>query len=65
MAINLDELTELENSGVFKLEKLPRMPYEEKSKFVAGLTFEMNLDVLIISRTGYTVLDMFSDVGGI
>ena len=29
------------------------------------ITFEMNLDLQIISRDGYTILDWLSDVGGI
>ena len=30
-----------------------------------GVTFEMSLDLLIVSRNGYTMLDILSDVGGI
>ena len=32
---------------------------------VLNLTFERNLDLLKISRDGYTFLDWFSDIGGI
>ena len=29
------------------------------------MTFEMNLDLKIVARSGYTFLDLLSDVGGI
>ena len=29
------------------------------------VSFEMNLDVLMVSRVGYTLFDLFSDIGGI
>ena len=29
------------------------------------ITFEMNLDKVTMARTGYTFLDVLSDVGGI
>ena len=38
---------------------------EYDSSIAAGLYLMMNLDVVTITRTGYTVLDLLSDVGGI
>ena len=39
-------------------------PYETDPNIVASIVFEMNLDLEAISRTGYSVLDMLSDIGG-
>ena len=40
------------------------MPYE-KDKFVQmDVTIEMNLDLGLIYRTGYNILDVLSDLGG-
>ena len=30
-----------------------------------GLSFENNLNLTVIERTGYTILDVLSDIGGI
>ena len=32
---------------------------------IFGITYEMSLDLIIVARNGYTVLDILSDVGGI
>ena len=32
---------------------------------VVTLTFEMDLDMYVIQRNGYTILDLLSDIGGI
>ena len=40
-------------------------PYETDPNIVTSIVFEMNLDLEAISRTGYSVLDMLSDVGGV
>ena len=65
LAINLDSITQLEDSSVFKLEPLfPRSAEIEGPHLVAQVSFEMNLDVVRIARDGYTVIDMLSDIGG-
>ena len=63
-AINLDDLTELEDGTIFTLEESPIRSYE-KDKFVQmDITVEMNLDEFVIARDGYTFLDYLSDIGG-
>ena len=60
----MDELTELENASIFKLELLPKRPYEKDYDVKVDLTIEMNLDQKVIERAGYTFLDYLSDIGG-
>ena len=62
--LNLDDLTELDDATIFKLEKLSTQPYERDSWTAFDVTVEMNLDQVVIARQGYTVLDFFSDIGG-
>ena len=63
-AINLDELTELENAEIFKLELDPLRPYEKDYIAQMDFTVEMNLSQMQIARAGYTFLDWLSDIGG-
>ena len=62
---HLDDLTELEDPQLFTLEPLPSRSYEKDNDTWFDLTIEMNLDLEIIQRNGYTILDLLSDVGGI
>lgn len=63
--IDLDDITELEDSSVFTIESMPARSYE-KDRFVQmDISIEMNLNQTTLARTGYTVLDVLSDVGGI
>ena len=65
MPINLDHITELEDSSVFKIESKGNRPMDFDPTLIALVRFEMNLDLKIIERTGYTFLDYLSDIGGI
>ena len=65
MAVDLDELTELEDSSVFKLEQKNSRPFEREPTFIIGLAFEMNYDLNVVSRNTYNILDLLSDIGGI
>ena len=38
---------------------------EAYPEMLIGLSFESSLDLTIIERTGYTILDVLSDIGGI
>ena len=62
--LNLDDLTEIENESIFKLEMQPIRPYEKDYDVQMEFTIEMNLDLLVIARSGYTFLDWMSDIGG-
>ena len=65
MAIDLDEITELEDSSVFRLEQKDSRAFERSPAFVIGLMFEMNYDLKVVSRNTYNILDLLSDIGGI
>ena len=63
--INLDEVTELNDSSIFRLERDKIwLSYSEK-ELLLGFSIQMNLDQILIGRTGYTILDVLSDVGGL
>ena len=62
--INLDDLTELEDTTVFQLEQLPNKSYEKDYDVQVDITIEMNLNQLVIVREGYTIFDFLSDIGG-
>ena len=61
----MDDLTELDDSTIFKLEMLPVKTYEKDYDAWMDFTIEMNLDQQVIARTGYTYLDFISDIGGL
>ena len=63
--INLDDITKLTDVDPFKLNEIPTKSYEADSLTLMDITFERNLDLLVIARAGYTVLDLISDIGGI
>ena len=63
--ISLDEVTELQNSSLFDLVELVWRPYEAEPAFVMAVTLEMDLDLLIVSRNLFTILDFLSNIGGL
>ena len=65
LPLNLDTLTEIEDESVFKLERLSPRPKENVANLMVDLTFELNLDLRVVARTSYTILDVMSDVGGL
>ena len=66
MAINLDDITELYNSNVFRLDELNARAYEGHGpSIVASLSFEMNPGLYQVIREGYTFMDILSDIGGV
>ena len=65
LAIDLDQITELEDSSVFRLEKLPLQFLERSPHFMMMLSFEINKNLDSIGRQGYNFIDMLSDIGGI
>ena len=50
---------------MFTLEPLPSRSYEKDTDTWFDLTIEMNMNLELIQRNGYTVLDLLSDIGGI
>ena len=63
-AINLDELTELEDASIFKLDLMPMKPQEKDYNVQMDISIEMNLSQRVVARAGYTFLDYLSDIGG-
>ena len=66
LAINLDDITKLEDSNVFDMKPLLQRPIDAKLNpgLVWRMSFEMNLDQTVVTRDGYTILDVLSDMGG-
>ena len=65
LALNLDSITELEDSSVFKIDSLsPRSAEYGGSTLVTEMSFQINFDVIKLQRDGYTLIDMMSDIGG-
>ena len=64
--LNLDDVTELEDASVFKIKQHGKFPAETSTEFyVYGISLDVNLDQTVVSRSGYTFLDVLSDVGGL
>lgn len=63
--VALDEITELENSNLFRLERMPARPFEFFEEDVMGVGIELDLDLRRIERSNYTILDVLADVGGL
>lgn len=63
--INLDYLTVYEDDTLFKIERKGANVLYDSETVPLYILVEMKPDLLEIERTGYTILDLFSDVGGI
>ena len=61
----MDHYTELVDSQIFKLNRMPLQVINGPPHMLMLLSFEMDLDMDVINRVGYNVIDMFSDIGGI
>ena len=49
---------------MFTIKKLPARSYEKFENVQMSISFEMNLDKLVIVRKCYGFLDLLSDLGG-
>ena len=66
LAISLDYITVLEDSSVFQLNEISSRPFErDGADFVAGFDIQNDLNLTVLSRDMYTILDVLSDTGGI
>ena len=54
-----------DDNTVFKVEPLPSRSQERDLNVQMELQVEMNLDMTKMARSGYTIIDVLSDVGGI
>lgn len=65
-AIDLDDLTELQDASVFKFQKQQiRIRNIAAPEFLVSVQIEMGYDLNIVVRTTYNFLDLLSDVGGV
>ena len=63
----MDEITELTDSSVFKLQRgelFPRKNQRHKD-LLQGVFIDYSPDLIVITRNGYTILDLLGDVGGV
>lgn len=44
---------------------MPARTYEKERNVQMDIQIEMNRDLIYVQRTGYTILEMLSDVGGV
>ena len=63
--LNLDALTVIEDETVFKVEAMAVRTYEKDVNVQMDISVEVNLDLEVLSRSGYTFIDVLSDIGGI
>lgn len=65
LAVNLDQVTELRDSSVFSIKYSHNVFRPLELDLIRGIQLQLNRDLTVIQRTGYTVLDLLSDVGGL
>lgn len=65
LLLDLDQLTAMKDKTVFELEAMPSRPWGFDQNVIQNISIEMNLDLKYLGRTGYTILDLLSDIGGI
>lgn len=61
----MDKMTLTVDQSIFRLDRVPQIPAEANDYIQMELSFEMNLDLLTIKRTYYSLLDVLADVGGL
>ena len=62
--LDLDEITRLEDASIFSLKALPARPYNFDDDISQNISIEMNLDLIRISRSVYSGLDLLAEIGG-
>ena len=63
--INLDELTVLEDSSLFTLNKQQTRAFEKKENTVMAISFELDSDLSKIEREYDTIAGALGDIGGL
>ncbi len=61
----MDEVTERTDSSSFSLVKGPTRPHEFFDRDVMAIGIDMDLNLDVIERNHYTILDMLSDVASL
>ena len=67
MILNLDDFTLFESDRLWTLERGPIqiLDYTTRAGSLGTLGIELSQDLIHYERTGYTLLDLLSDIGGI
>ena len=65
MVIEFDNATLRQEQGLFKLNQLPNLPYEQDDNTWISVTLEMDLSLTQYQRNVYTLFDWLSDIGGL
>ena len=63
--INLDQITEKQFEGLFNIKRQNEISYDADDHTLMVISFEINPNLKRIIREGYTILDWFSDIGGL
>lgn len=63
--VDFDEVTELKDSTLFRLNSMFPRPYEFNDRSLIAVSIEYNPDLIVIERNITTVLDILADVGGL
>ena len=58
-------MTEHQDESLFNRMQLPSRPDELDPLLVMSVALEMDLDLLIIERNLFSMLDLLSDIGGL
>ena len=61
----MDDLNWDQKNDLFKIESIPRKPYESTSNTWLSVTFEREMNVIHYERVAYTYVDMLSETGGL
>ena len=51
--------------NIFRVEEFGKRPHNDNDDVTIALTFEMNLDMIVIDRQVYSSLDWMGDIGGL
>ena len=62
---NFADYTREKDYSVFALKPLPTQSYEKHDGVQTEISFRRNLDLRIVTRSGYTLLDLIANVGGL
>lgn len=65
LTVKLDDITLLHDSSIFELRKSYMTAFHAEKDLIQGVWVQMDLDLTIVERQGYTALDALADVGGL
>ena len=63
--MNLDDITGLNDDSLFRLKPSKFVPFKKEEDLIQGVIIGMDLNLNVVDRSGYTLLDVLSDVGGL